>query len=236
MNSVYKNKENAMDARTYIDQLKQYATKFVDWWCKPYEKFREHYEKQNRSFISRLIPIRIESGESMKKFRNAVDEFKKETRSRHDLIDEIFNFFDANYEVYLHANDEQRSEIRSVIYARYYPGPQSAIVHYMENFFIDLLWEYLRERAGKELKSTGDKVWLMRGLVAISMENCSVDYRDSLSLLASLYSAAKQKGINPEPIFQEIAKISSHEITRGGGTPMSEMMASVNDSTVRNYS
>jgi hypothetical protein len=198
MNSVYQNKENAMDARTYIDQLKQYATKFVDWWCKPYEKFREHYEKQNRSFISRLIPIRIESGESMKKFRNAVDEFKKETRSKHDLIDEIFNFFDANHEIYLHANDEQRSEIRSVIYARYYLGPQSGIVHYMEN--------------------------------------CSVDYRDSLSLLASLYSAAKQKGINPEPIFQEIAKISSHEITRGGGTPMSEMMASVNDSTVRNYS
>ena len=106
----------------------------------------------------------------------------------------------------------------------------------MDNFFVDLLWEYVTEKTVKELKSTGDKAWLMRGLVALSMENCSVDYRDSLSWLANLYSAAKQKGINPEPIFQEIAKISSHEITSGGATPMSEMMASVNDLTVRNYS
>jgi hypothetical protein len=225
-----------MDVQTYIDQLKQYATKFVGWWCKPYEEFRKNYEKQNRSFISRLIPIRIESREDREKLENAVDEFKKETRSKYDLINVIFNFFDSNYEVYLHATDEQRSEIRSVIHARYYEGPQSGIVHYMGNFFIDLLWEYIRERAVKELESTGDKVWLKRGLVAVSMENCGVDYRDSLSLLASLYSAAKQKGINPEPIFQEIAKISSHEIAPGGSTPMSEMMANVDDSTVRNYS
>ncbi len=225
-----------MDAQTYINQLKQYATKFIDWWCKPYEKFRKNYEKQDRSFFSRLVPIKFETGESMARFSKATDEFKKEIRGKHDLIEEIFNFFDTNYEVYLHATDEQRSEIRSVIYTRYYPGPHSGIVHYMENFFVELLWEYVRERAVKELKSTSDKVWLMRGLVAISMENCSIDFRDSLSLLASLYSAAKQKGINPEPIFQEIAKISSHEITPGGGSPMSEMMASVNDSTVRNYS
>ena len=225
-----------MDAQAYINQLKQYATKFIDWWCKPYEKFRKNYQKQHSSFIARLIPIKFETGESMAKFRNATDEFKTEIRSEHDLIEEIFNFFDRNYEVYLRATDEQRAEIRSVIYTRYYPGPHYGIVRYMENFFIDLLWEYIRERAVKELKSTGDKVWLMRGLVATSMENCSVDFRDSLSLLASLYRAAKQKGINPEPIFQEIAKISSHEITPGGVTPMSEMMASVNDSTVRNYS
>lgn len=225
-----------MDTQTYKSELRQYATKFVDWWCKPYEIFRKNYEKHNSSFIARLIPIKFETRESMAKFRTAIDDFEKEIRSKYDLIEEIFNFFDENYEVYLHATDDQRSEIRSIIYAKYYPGPQSGVVRYMDNFFIDLLWKYIRERAVVKLNLTGDKVWLMRGLVASSMENCSVDFRDSLSRLASLYSTAKQKGIDPEPIFQEIAKISSHEIPVGGSTPMSEMMASVNDSTVRNYS
>src|SRR6185503_381787 len=88
--------EKTMDAQAYINQLKQYATKFIDWWCKPYEKFRKNYEKQHSSFIARLIPIKFETGESMAKFRNATDEFKTEIRSEHDLIEEIFKFFDTN--------------------------------------------------------------------------------------------------------------------------------------------
>ena len=219
-----------MDTHTYMNELRQYATKFIDWWCKPYIIFRRKYMIRHPFFNF------VMARESMENFEEAVDQFETEIRSKYDLIEEIFTFFDKNYEVYLRATDDQRSEIRSIIYTKYYPGPQSGIVHYMDNFLVDLLWKYIRERAVPELKLTGDKVWLMRGLVASSMENCSVDFRDSLGQLASLYSAAKQKGINPEPIFQEIAKISSHEIPAGGTTPMSEMIASVNDTTVKNYS
>lgn len=208
-----------MDAQAYIDQLEQYATQYVDWWYKPYEAFRKNYEKQNRSLISRLIPIRIESRESMEKFENAVDEFKKETRNKRDLVNEIFNFFDENYEAYFQATEEQRRRIRETVYKSYYPSVP------LSNFYIDLLHEYVRERAIGQLNSTGDKVWLIRGLVAISMENMGSDWRDTMGMLETLYKSAESKGIHPEPFFAKIAEISSREVPDGGDRPMSEFMA-----------
>ncbi len=216
-----------MDAQAYIDQLERYATQFIDWWCKPYGAFRKNYEKQNRSFVSRLIPIQIETRESMEKFSNAVDQFEKETRGRHDLIDEIFCFFDENYEAYLQATDKQRSRIRETICKDYYPNPGTGpiVVHYMGNFFIDLLHKYVKERAAEKIKSTGDKIWLMRGLVAISMENMGCDWRDTMGMLKDLYKSAESKGMNPEPFFAKIAEISSREVPSGGDRAMNEMMA-----------
>jgi hypothetical protein len=95
----------------------------------------------------------------------------------------------------------------------------------MSNFFIDLLHEYVRERVIGQLKSTGDKVWLMRGLVAISMENMGSDWRDTMDLLHTLYKSAESKGINPEPSFAKVAEISSRDVPSGGDRAMNEFMA-----------
>lgn len=208
-----------MDAQTYIDQLERYATQYIDWWYKPYEAFRKNYDKQNRSLISRLIPIRIESGENIRKFHEAVDQFEKEIRSQHDLIDEIFCFFDENYDVYLQATDEQRRRIREAVYKSYYPSVS------LSNFFIDLLHKYVKERVVEELKSTGDKVWLLRGLVAISMENMGSDWRDTMDMLQTLYKSAESKGIDPEPFFAKVAELSSRDVSSGGDSAMNEFMA-----------
>jgi hypothetical protein len=155
----------------------------------------------------------------MKKFSDAVDHFEKEIRSKHDLIDEIFCFFDENYEVYLQATDEQRRRIRETVYKSYYPRMP------LSNFFIDLLHKYVRERAVEKLTSTGDQAWLTRGLVAISMENMGADWRDTMGMLGNLYKSAESKGINPEPFFAKVAEISSREVPGGGDRAMNEFMA-----------
>jgi len=71
-------------------------------------------------------------------------------------------------------------------------------------------------------------------LVAISIENSGVDYRDSLIRLADLYIAAEDKDINPNSAFEEVSKISSKEKPRGGSISMREMMASVHSLPILN--
>jgi hypothetical protein len=207
-----------MNTQAFLDQLQDYSRQFEDWWCKPYEKFRKSYMRRNLFFNF------IMTQESMAKFDTAVNEFEKEIRQTNDLFEKIFNFLDANYEVYLHANAMERTEIRSAISKIYYPGPTSGIVHYMGNYMEELLVRYVREQVLGKLKATGDEEWLLRGLIAISMENCGSDWRDTLTILGDLYQAAEIKGINPEPFFLKVAEISSDETPRGGSTPMNEMM------------
>jgi hypothetical protein len=141
------------------------------------------------------------------------------------LTEKIFAFFDANYETYLNATDKERNEIRETISKMYYPSPQSGIVHYMGHYMEELLFRYVREHTIDKLKATGDDTWLTRGLIAISMENCGYDWRDTLTILGDLYKAAETKRINPDLSFLKIAEISSGDAPRGGTTPMNDMMA-----------
>lgn len=162
---------------------------------------------------------------SMSKFNNAVNQFETEIKQSNNLVEKIFLFFDTNIEIYLQATAEERSEIRTAISKMHYPSSQSGIVHNLGDYMEGLLVQYVREHVTDKLKTTGDEAWLIRGLIAISMENCSSDWRDTLTFLGDLYKTAEEKGINPEPFFLRVAEISSHEVPRGGSTPMKEMIA-----------
>ena len=74
----------------------------------------------------------------------------------------------------------------------------------------DLLWNlvlYVR-RVAKLINTREDIGWLWAGLVIASVENGRVDSRDTLASLVILRFAAKRVGINPNPYFDEIIKIS----------------------------
>jgi len=223
-----------MLTQDYINQLKRYKEQFVDWWCKPYETFSKVYDRQNRSLIARLIPIRVDTKESMSKFDLATKQFERDIRQKYDLIDELFNFLDINYEAYLHATDSERDEIRALIGDTLYKGPLGSD-RYMGNYMALLLFDYVTEHVMAEFKTTSDEKWLTRGLVAISMENCCVDSRDTLTGLAKLYMAAKGKNINPEPAFQRIADVSSRKMPKGGESSVSSMLAAISEYAATNY-
>jgi len=203
-----------METREFIEHLTDYAAKYKIWWCEPFEKFHE----QNKSIGY--------SNQEMERYRKALNEFRENLRSESDLLGEIYNFLDQNYQVYIDAMDEERVEIRKIINESEYPTPKGGKFHFLE----DLLFNYTNDWALKNLKETGDKIWLARGLVSISMEDCGIDYRDTITQLSYLYIAAQEMGIEPEAEFQSIAKISSAEKTRGGCDSMRQMMAGTRNS------
>jgi len=142
---------------------------------------------------------------------------------------EFFDYLDLNHDAYIRATHEERTEIRKLIRHRRLLFPQRYMAH--------LLFIYARERALEKLRSTGDEVWLLRGLIAVSMENFSSRryedaYKayslngDSSLILAELYVIAEKSGIKPDQRFKEIARISDDKQKgRFGGSPMNLTMS-----------
>ena len=62
--------------------------------------------------------------------------------------------------------------------------------------------------------------------MAASLENSGMDYRDTLLRLKDLYQAAENVGIDPSPYFQKAASLASRENSRGGSTPLSDLLKS----------
>jgi hypothetical protein len=226
--------EAGMLTHDYISQLKEYKEQFVHWWCKPYEVFFKDYDRQNRSLIARLIPVRVDTRESRSKFNLATKQFEKDIRQKHDLIGEIFNFLDVNYDTYLDATDAQRDDIRSLIGDTLYRGPLG-LDRYTGNYMALLLLDYVREHVLAEFRTSSHEKWLTCGLVAISMEDCCVDSRDTITCFAKLYGAAKEKNIDPEPAFQRVAAVSSKKLPKGGESSVSSMMAAISEYAATNY-
>ncbi|HET9908696.1 MAG TPA: hypothetical protein VFQ23_18755 [Anaerolineales bacterium] len=78
--------------------------------------------------------------------------------------------------------------------------------------------------AAENIQATGDKTWLLRGLVVSSIENSLRDQRDNAFSLAYLYVMAEEKNLNPNSEFHEIAELSSDEISSGGSISMKELI------------
>ena len=128
--------------------------------------------------------------------------------------DELFFFLDKNYEFYLSASPEERNEIRKIVKRHFTP-------------FLDQFLFIYMQRAIESIERTGEKIWLIRGLVACSIEDSIRDQRDNTTHLSLLYIAAEEKSLNPKPEFQAIAEISSDEISSGGNVSMSELMKNI---------
>ena len=208
-----------MNTKQFINQLEKYTAKYKTWWYEPFEKFRENFLKEHSGIRGR---------QGLDEYYAQLKKLEESIRAKHDLLSEIYNFLDLNYEIYLQASPQQRDEIRGIIGNCYFVDHRGHINRFLE----DMLMRYVDERAIEKIRSTGDKIWLLRGLVAMSMENSGSDFRDSLIHLARLYVVAEEKGLNPEPEFQKVAQISSNENPRGGPRPMKEMMSSIGQSKI----
>ena len=158
------------------------------------------------------------------------DSFTEESKN----INDFYDFFKENYDAYSSATSEERDKIRELVISP--PQEDDKPKSFLEKIFKSkqktcqipgLLIGYVIDRALPQLKSTGNDIWLTSGLVAMSMENCYSDWRDTHVFLSDLYQSAETKGMNPEPYFLKIAEISSDKNQKYVDTPMKEMMAKI---------
>lgn len=111
---------------------------------------------------------------------------------------QVFRSMDVLMDDYPKMDNKQRVAVRFILSHSFY-----ALALY-------------QDRAREMLVTTRQHVWLLRALAAISIENCQLDYRDSILMLESLISAAEKIGIdwrNPASIIADY----SDDLEYGGG-------------------
>jgi hypothetical protein len=186
-----------MEFSTFSRQLQELATKYRKW-IEPVPELTESYMREHH-ITSKDYDTR----------RAARDEVLTELRKKDDVPGELTAFLDEHFELYYTATPEECQKIR-----------ESFAIN---REFEDFLLSYAQNIANR-IHSADDVVLLKRGLVALSLENSGRDFRDTLITLADLYVSAESVGIDPKPLFIEVAEISSKERPRGGTTPLEKTL------------
>jgi len=158
---------------------------------------------------------------------NRIYRFQDSYESMSDSKDNIYEFLTQNYDVYLASNPEEREEIRELV-KKYHTS--SASPNMLDLFQIGYV-----QVAAENIQATGDKTWLLRGLVVSLIENSLRDQGDSTFSLAYVYVMAEEKNLHPKPKFYEIAELSSDEISSGGSIAIKEMIRNIPNIARKTY-
>jgi hypothetical protein len=186
-----------MEISIFINQIKELAAKYRKW-IEPVPELTKSYMREHNI-----------TWQDFDKAREARKEVLTELRKKDDVPSQITSFLNDNYDVYYTATPEECQKLREAL------G--------INREFEDFLLSYAQDIANR-IHSVDDVILLKRGLVALSMENCGRDARDTWITLADLYVSAESVGIDPKPLFIETAGISSKERPRGGSIPLSEVL------------
>lgn len=111
------------------------------------------------------------------------------------LVKDIDAFMDGLCAVYLGADAQLRLEIRALLEGN------ARLLGNVYNY---------SSRAAAELQKTGKPLFLLKGLLAASIDN-NGSHRDWEWILGDLYFAASQGRIDPVPYFRFVAGLSSGE-------------------------
>ena len=190
-----------MEPRDFQEKIKEYAEQYQNW-KKPIDEFRKKFGEEHH--------IGWSDHDGSKKVDQAVQEFTaKHLAQNPDPTESIHAFLDQEYGAYLNGTQAECDAIRASF----------SVNRDFENLLLGYVYN-----AAKELRATKDVKWLERGLVAASLENSGMDYRDTLLSLNDLYQAVEDVGIDPNPYFQKAASLASREKPRGGSTPLSVLL------------
>lgn len=140
-------------------------------------------------------------GHTVNNYQREVEQIRQAQLNKRNIYQEIQEFHNQLMPTYLSATAPEREQIRA--FYRKKRGMQSTLLGCAYHF-------------ADQIKSPTDTAALRFGLAAISIEDFSVDYRDTLLALAELCVTAERAGVNPCPIFEEVADLSSAQISTGG--------------------
>jgi len=145
-------------------------------------------------------------------------EAKKPGRMISDSLQaEIFATLDQLCALYLAADSAQRHELRAFLITTAAIGEE--------------LWQNYPRYAADRLMSSGDDIWLKRGLAAVSLEDLRIDYRDTLGVLGWLWRAAVvHHHIDPQPYFQLVSELSNPSQVDPGQSSTREFLSRFRDS------
>ena len=159
-------------------------------WSKPIDQaWKANFARVNRN------------GYTAKDLERDMKRAREEQLAKNNIYEEINAFYDQLMPQYLGAVDAEREQIRSLFQKK--RGLQNVLLGFAY-------------RAADGINSPSDIPLLRLGLAAMSIEDFSVDYRDSLLALAELCVRAERAGIDPRPVFDEIAEMSSAQVSTGG--------------------
>jgi hypothetical protein len=187
-----------MNSIKYLTQLKSYVEQYQDW-KEPVKNAITKYLDEHKVFG------KLEHDELTRMTQTLSERIQTEN----NLPERINSFLDQNYLEYLSFSQEECEVIILFLSGN--------------SDFSGFLLTYT-DRAISQLKSTGEESWLLRGLVAITLENCAVDYRDSLGSLADLSLAAKECGIPIKESFRKTALHASSNKPQGWHESMRKVM------------
>jgi hypothetical protein len=96
-----------------------------------------------------------------------------------------------------------------------------------------LLWRYAN-RLSTEMAAAGRHAALLleRALAAITIENCSTNYRDTQMTLADLFVAAELVGVDPQAAFAAAADRATDDLTDGGCNSLAALLREFHASSV----
>ena len=125
----------------------------------------------------------------------------KEIRANQGHRAELLRLLDELGKLYLDTDPDQRQRIRDIV------ADKREVLSALNSY----IW-----RAIEKFESTGDVQWVYVGLAAVSIEDLRFDYRDTIVALGELFITAAHAGIDPLPLIQRVASISSSEKTYAG--------------------
>ncbi|HEV8486666.1 MAG TPA: hypothetical protein VGV87_24180 [Blastocatellia bacterium] len=139
-------------------------------------------------------------------------EIKEIFNTQHAIYDPVREesaFYEEVCLVLLNGTAKERDQLRALVSSK--PGVQACLRSYASD-------------SVRRLQLSNNIQLLRIALAALSIDNCSSDYRDVLTALAEIYVAAEKVGIDPEPHFKYVASLSSNQRPRGGQTSVAEIL------------
>ena len=197
-----------MDLDSIKAQIADLEIRLADW-SKPIDQaWKASFARVNRN------------GYTSKDLERDMEQVREEQLAKSNIYEEINAFYDQLMPQYLSAADAEREQVRSLF--RKKRGLQNTLLGFAY-------------RSADRINSPTDIPLLRLGLAAMSIEDFSVDYRDSLLALAELCVRAERAGIDPRPIFDDIAGMSSSQVSTGGSTkPTSQVLKEFQNYAVLN--
>ncbi|HET6883947.1 MAG TPA: hypothetical protein VFI31_27585 [Pirellulales bacterium] len=191
-----------MDAVTskLCERLDELAADYDNWHAPLVDEFSERLAKLSQDGFN---PHALES------FRKELMEREASLRSEKDTDGAINPALECLCTSYLQCGSATRAEVRAFVAQR------ESLCTFVLSYAIGLT---------AQVTSVDDTSKLILALAAMSIENCGCDYRDTLTTLADLYVGAEEIGIDPKPVFEAIAELSTDSPTSGGCESLMEIL------------
>jgi hypothetical protein len=176
------------EIQALVDELDHFVTRFQEWRRALDEHTHGNWKRLNKD------------GYTHDEFKRESDQLRQKMQDEWDGYGDYQQLLERLCPVYFECGADDRERIRQIV-GRY-------------RYAVDPVRWYANA-AAKKIEGPDDEQWLLKGLAAVSIENCGMDFRDTTFTMTALWVGAEAAGIDPKPHFRSVAKLSGTSATRG---------------------